>query len=283
MTSAIIGSNGFLGKSLKRYADKFLDEEWVGITRENYSMWAGSKQWNRVVWCAGMSSKIQCEKNKEQCYQANYLDLLKVLVDFKFEQFIFISSFDVYPEDIDEPVEEDASEAVYISPRLETAGLPAPKISAYGVSKRLGEMAVAKIAQNRKKNFAYFRCNGFTGPNLSKNVIYDLTRPEPQLFVSWDSKFQYMHVNKFAELLFILAGHVNNDVINVTSPDVVTPADVANLLDVDFKKVRVPGDRVVPTVNAVMDVTKLERILNNLNIFVPSSREAILNWDKPLY
>jgi nucleoside-diphosphate-sugar epimerase len=270
MSSAIIGSGGFIGSALKRYADTFLNEEWIGITRDNYSRWAEYKKWNKVVWAGGMSSKLECNKNHDTCWTENVDNLRDAINDFTCEKFIYLSSYDVYAPCLINPKEEDAQSLSddYVS-----------SLSWYGKTKIAGEQVV-KIWD---KKYLVARCNGFVGEGLKKNVVYDLAQPNPQLFVSWDSKFQYMHTDTFAKILFSLTDIEDNKTINVTSPDILTPIDIAWLLRTNIKKVTMPTDKVVPKVDAVMDVTKMEQILNKLGMQLPSSREAILNWSKPLY
>jgi nucleoside-diphosphate-sugar epimerase len=266
MPSLIIGSSGFIGSALRRYADNFLEEEYIGVTRNNYDLWKGRK-YNRVIWAAGTSSKPECERDPGGCSKQNVGNLRTAIEDFECKQFIYISSLDVYQPKISVKTEGTA-----------TSIKDREGMSWYGLTKLQGEDLARQC-----DNYLILRCNGFTGPGLRKNAVYDLAQRDPQLFVSWDSRFQYAHTDKFAEILFALSKGVNNDIVNVTSPDVVTAVDVANILGVDLKKVKMPKDRIIPSIQAVMDVTKLENIFNKLSILMPSSREAILNWNKPLY
>jgi len=274
MSCVVIGSKGFLGSALKRWADKHRPgEEWVGIHRGNRDLWADQGlKWNTVIWAAGTADKRLCDEDKNKCLDLNILQLGKTLKDFPCDKFVYISSQSVYPDGWDPVVEEFES-------YQEEDEINVDNLSSYGASKYLGELIVQKYA----KTFLILRPNGFTGPGLKKNAVYDLlANGPPRLFVSWDSKFQYTHVDDFARILFILVAHTTrrSDIYNVTSPDVVTPIDVANLHNIDIKKVK--DKELKNRVQAVISTRKLEDFLRRHGYYVPSSKEAIKNWNESL-
>jgi hypothetical protein len=59
---------------------------------------------------------------------------------------------------------------------------------------------------------------------------------------------------------------------------VVTLIDVANIHDIDIKAVRTPNKKL-ERVRAVLDTSKLEEFLRINDHYIPSSREAIKNWN----
>jgi nucleoside-diphosphate-sugar epimerase len=258
--NAVVGSNGFIGSALKRYADKFRDEEWVGITRQNYSLYVG-KEFDTIIWSAGSASK---RMSREDLARDHILGVHLALRDFKHTTFVYISSQAVY-----EKCNDKAKESFPVRP---------DKLSDYAWAKYMGEKA---LKAEREKRFVIVRPNGFVGPKLKKNVVFDLTRTPPQLFVSWDSKIQYMHVDKFAEIMMdhIQCG-TSNYICNISARDSITPVKIAEILGVNIKDVKMPTDLIIPHVYAEMDVSRIER---NLNTLLPTCREAILNWNKPLY
>jgi nucleoside-diphosphate-sugar epimerase len=264
MANAIIGSNGFIGSRLKWYADNFLEEEWIGITRENYELWKGHR-FDTVIWAAGTS-----RKGAEDVFKINTRATMKALRDFSgASKFVYISSQAVYPEGMGKEYDELWR---YMSPT---------RLGKYGISKYYGETAV-ELAYERGDAGSYLiiRPNGFVGPGLKKNVIYSFAKDPPELYYTWDSKFQIIHTDVFAAVVFMLASSFSGEIFNVTSNQVITPRDVAAALGIDIKSVVQPKDRVPPYVHAVMDTTKLDTILKEANITLPSTEEAISKWNE---
>lgn len=263
MKNAIIGSNGFIGGALKRYADTHHKGEWVGITRQNYRDYI-NKKFDHLIWCAGTSSK---RAPKEDLYREHVLGVALALSDFRFRSFVYLSSQSVYNDTGKIASEKDP--------------IRINNLTDYGRYKLLGE----KLVKYSSPRWLCIRANGFVGPSLSKNVVYDLTQENPKLFVAWDSKIQYMHVDTFSEILFGLIYRWGswNQVINVTSTDPISPADIAHMLHLDIKKVKVPTNKVVPRLYAVLNTTKLQKILRYYNVHLPSSRDEVLLSIKEKY
>lgn len=262
MPSAIIGSNGFIGSALLYFAKTYLEEEWIGINRDNYSFWKGQK-FNKVVWAAGQSSKIKCEQQKEECFKANYTDLINAIEDFPAKQFIYISSYDIYPVNI---MEKDESYVHYDPNQFPS--------SYYGGTKFAGEQALI----NKDNNYLILRCNGFTGPGLKKNAVFDIAATN-RLWVSWDSRFQYIHVDVFAQILFSLATKYSMAIFNLTSPDHITPVKIAEICGKDIKEIKQSKSIVLPRVQAILPVNKMLNALEKLSIPIPSSEEAVKYWN----
>ena len=257
MISAIIGSRGFIGSRLKWYADNYLDEEWIGIHKDNYEMWRGAT-FNNVIWAAGTARK---DLPYGTLYGLNVHNFIQMIRDFKIcSKLIYISSQAVYDEG--QGKETDVIHSAYLS--------------GYGKSKAEGELIASSF-----ESFLIIRPNGFVGPGLKKNVIHSLAKNPPELYYSWDSRFQIIHADIFAAVTFMLASSFNNEIFNVALPQVVTPAYVAEVMGVDIKTVVQPRDRVVPHVRAVMDTTKLETMLKGGLIALPTAEEAIRKWNEP--
>ena len=257
--NAIIGSNGFIGSALKRYADKLVEEEWVGITRENYSQWRG-KDFSTMIWCAGVASK---RASREDLIKDHIYGLSLALRDFSYNKFVYISSQAVYE---DSAKFMTANEDLVVRPE---------KLSDYAWVKYTGE----KIVRMNTNDWLILRPNGFTGPGLRKNVVFDLMSNPPQLFVSPFSEIQYMHIDKFAEL--ILGSNLlkkSCKKLNITAHDEINPRQIAEILGVSMDTVQIKDN--APRFSANMSVTKIEQLLN---IQMPSCREAVLNWNRPLY
>ena len=261
MANAVIGANGFIGSRIKWYADNFTAEECIGITRKNYDRWKGHR-FKNLIWAAGSARK---DLSDAELMETNALNVWKVLRDFHFEKVIYISSQAVYA---DPRLQHDYAEDHHVIPAF---------LSPYGLSKYLGEVVVKESCGS----WLILRPNGFVGPGLKKNVIHSLAKDPPEAYYSLDSRFQVIHTDIFAALVFMLAGSVNREVINVASADVVTPVDVANYMGVDLKAIQQPKDRVPPRVEAVLSTAKLERFLKRARIRLPTTEEAIRKWNEP--
>jgi nucleoside-diphosphate-sugar epimerase len=259
MVDACIGGKGFIGSAIVRYANTYTETECIAITRENYELWKG-KSFRNIYWAAGTARK---DLPFEKLEQLNALAVSDALQDFKYDKFIYISSQAVYNEG------KVGVESDLICPK---------ELSDYGYSKYKGETAVIDYAPS----FLVIRTNGFTGPGLKKNVIHSMAKNPPELYYTWDSKAQYIHVDHFAHILFKLASRYSGEIFNVTSPDWITPVDVASIFGIDVKKVKAPADRILPHVVAIVNTEKMERVLRNeLWEPLPSSKEAVKFWNEP--
>jgi dTDP-4-dehydrorhamnose reductase len=94
--NAIIGSEGFIGSSLIRYTKLFTNSTWIGITRNNYQH-AKFEKYDTIIWAAGLSSKPKCYAQPEECLKQNVGNIKRALMEYEYNKFVYISSFDVYP------------------------------------------------------------------------------------------------------------------------------------------------------------------------------------------
>mgnify|MGYP000933601590 CR=1 FL=1 len=256
--NAIIGSKGFIGSALKRYADNYHQWEWVGVTRDNHAD-CNIVPYDTIIWVAGAASK---RVSRETLIEDHIVGLLKVLRDFNYRKFVYVSSQAVY---------EDS--AKYMTAHEDLVVKP-EKLSNYAWVKYMGE----KLVRANVNDWVIVRPNGFTGPGLKKNVVFDLMDKPPRLFVSPYSRIQYMHVDRFAEIMLEHVIKQNCKKLHVTAKDSITPPEIAQTLGIDFALVDIAKD--APMLTANMSVTKTEHLLN---IQMPSCREAVLNWNRPLY
>ena len=266
--NAIIGSNGFIGSALKRCADKHYSEEfiskWQGITRENYLEWAGT-HFNIVVWAAGNPSKEYCQENPERCMFDNAYSVLQALKDFPAKRFIYISS-----------------QAVYTGEQKEDSIIDISKLDTYGLSKYVGELMVKDFCELHQTGYTIIRPNGFTGPGLKKNIVHEIATGYT-LKKTWDSRAQYIHVDHFADivLFMVMGSFMNKQIINIAPPDVLTPIDIARILNRDLTQIKQPTNGNVRHTNAVMDVTKMFNLLNKYKRPIPTSERAVRLWNEP--
>jgi len=265
---AIIGSNGFIGSALKRYADTHYSEQflskWHGITRENYMGYRGNR-FNRVIWAAGNPSKEYCQENPERCMYDNAYMVLEALKDFPAYQFIYISS-----------------QAVYTGEQREDSFIDIAKLDTYGLSKYVGELMVKDFCGSHQIDYIIIRPNGFTGPGLKKNIVHEIATGYT-LKKTWDSRAQYIHVDTFADIVLFLTfnRYLDYKILNVAPPDVLTPVDIARILNKDLTQIKQPSNGNVRHTDAVMDVTKMFNLLNKYKRSIPTSERAVRLWNEP--
>lgn len=255
--SAIIGASGFIGSRLKWYADNFLDEEWIGITRENYRRWKGYR-FNKLVWAAGSARK---DLSSQELIEKNVVSLLDAIQDFPTDKIIYVSSQSVYNND-PEPNEE--------------SGVSFQNLSSYGRSKLLGEYVV----KNSFLDFVLIRPNGFSGPGLTKNVIFALTRSKPYFYYTPDSYAQYIHVDRFAQILFFLSDCCCSEIVNVAPKTTISPLEIASLLGISSDNIQLLDP---PRVQAKINTDKLHTLLAAANYAFPTNVEAVCQWNEPLF
>ena len=260
---AVIGGSGFVGSALVRYGNTHTETECISITRDNYKRWC-RHSFRNLFWAAGSARK---DLPPDVLHDLNATAVARALRDFEYDKFIYISSQAVYPAELECP--DETAEILHLKKYY---------TDPYGHSKIIGEANTRRIAEN----WLILRPNGFVGVGLKKNVIHSLAaKNPPETYYSWNSKFQIIHTDTFAVLCIILAAKYSNRVFNVTSPEVITPIDVANILGIDLKAVVQPRDRVIPHVNAILDVTKLMEALKTFNVCLPKAEEAIRKWNQP--
>lgn len=275
MLGAIIGANGFVGSALMRYVQILLVQqknyvgkgwpqrnvtEWIPITRDNYDLWK-SKSFSVVIWAAGNASKRECNQDPSMAYYSNAIGVLDALREFNPLYFVYISS-----------------QSIYGSTGSKESDVPNLKnLDAYGGSKYLGEKIIQDSDVTRT---LIVRPNGFTGPRLKKNIVYDLAHGN--LYNTWDSAAQYIHVDLFAYILLKMIVGRETGVYNLTSPDVITATDVADILGVDKQHIKQPsGENSRNYMHARVDVSKLIRFLEDRKLEIPSSEKAVRKWNEP--
>lgn len=183
----ILGGGGFVGSAFARLCEsRGLDH--AVVTRSNYSEHAG-KSCEVLINADGNSSKRLGESDPARDFELSVLSVKRSLVDFKFSKYVMVSSCEVYP-DVSSP--QTTREDAELSPAAQTP---------YGFHKRLAELCVMHACGD----WLVLRLAGMVGPGLKKNPIHDVLHGGP-LWVSPDSRMQYMHTDDVASLADKLAG-----------------------------------------------------------------------------
>ena len=183
----ILGGGGFVGSAFARLCEsRGLDH--AVVTRSNYSEYAG-RRCETLVNADGNSSRLLGGRDPVEDFERSVLTVKRSISDFGFSKYVLASSCDVYP-DVSSP------EAT----REDSAPDPAAQ-SPYGFHKRLAELCVAHACGD----WLVLRLAGMVGPGLKKNPVYDILHGGP-LWVSPDSRMQYMHTDDVAAAAMKIAG-----------------------------------------------------------------------------
>ena len=227
-TIALIGGSGFLGTEFIRASHYIDDVDFISITRNNYNYWsnmtAAKPDWKffKTIWVAGISSKLFCNENPEYCWDQNVDAVLRAIDDFPCEQFVYVSSLDVYPKSLKPEL------------RTEDICIDKSRLSSYGRCKYGGEEVVKEWADR----WLILRCNGFVGPGLKKNIVYDLNQNIPKVWVHPSSTFQFIHTDIFVDVVGILSRKYTNQVINVGPENPISVSEVAGILNIDHLQLK---------------------------------------------
>lgn len=205
----LLGGNGFVGSGFARWCAAN-GRELVVLTRTNYADYVG-KRCSIFVNANGNSKKPLAAQQPLFDFDASVRSVRASLVDFQFDQYVHLSSCDVYP-DCSSP-----------ATTLEEQVLDPSQQSPYGFHKSLAEQCVRHGA----KRHLICRLGGFVGPGLKKNAIFDIVWGE-KLWLDPDSELQFMHTDDCARIIMGLAesGAATNRTLNVCGAGVVRLREV---------------------------------------------------------
>jgi dTDP-4-dehydrorhamnose reductase len=213
----VLGGNGYLGSSLVKHGVHRGWDITIG-TKDNFNVLKNIK-WDLVINANGNSKKYLATKDPGLDFKLSVESVMASLFELKFDQYIYISSSNVY----NSPFENNDEESD-IYPLL---------LSQYGFHKWIAEQLVKKNASN----WLILRGGGFVGPNIKKNPIYDLLTGNP-LFVHPNSCFQFMSTENFADVVFTFLerGKLPNDIYNISGRNTTKLIDIINYMGLDSSK-----------------------------------------------
>ena len=208
----VFGAAGFVGSALVEHCRQNGIPH-AGIIRQNYAEYVGKAN-DLFINAAGNSSKRLANSDPAADFEKNVAATLKSILDFPTRRYVYLSTIDVY-HDVRNPAINS-----------ETAPLRPESMSRYGFHKYLAELLVRKYCPSH----ALLRLGGMVGPNLKKNAVYDIA-VENRLFVHPQSKYQYLHTARVAEVVFAAAGmSTTNLLLNVCGDGLVTPEQIQSWL-----------------------------------------------------
>lgn len=193
----------------------------VGLRREmslDDPLIAEQGPFDAIVHCAFNSAKHITQESAFAYFDDNVL-LTKRLTAIPHKKFIYISTLDIYPR-LGRPIQEDDP--------LDLSGLT----GLYAASKLFSEACVRELT----KNHLILRPSALLGTHMRANTTYRcLCEPHTQVFLSADSRYNYVLNTDIAEFV---ANGIKEDlcgVFNLASTGTVRLGDVAEALELDVR------------------------------------------------
>lgn len=248
-TCFVLGGAGFLGAALVAEAQR-RGYRAVAVTRADYDAHAG-QSCDVLINANGNSKKFLAAQDPKEEFDRSVRSVVRALHDFRSGCYVHLSTIDVYPEKSDP------------HGNAETATIDAARLSPYGLHKYLAE----QLARYYAPAGLLFRLGGFVGPGLWKNSIYDLLRGRP-LRVHPDSRYQYLHTRRLAEIVFdLLAAGVQGEVFNLAGDGTLALREIASWIP----GVTLPdAAESLPLEHYEVNVEKLKR-----RLALPATRDTV--------
>ena len=161
---ALIGSNGFVGKSIKKYILKDKNILVTCVTREDYDRARNEKEYDILINAAMPSKRFWAKQNPDKDFQETVEKTFKLVNDWKSSKIIQISS---------------------ISARSQLN-------TTYGRHKAAAEKLIDK------KNNLIIRLGPMYGESLNKGVLIDMKNNDP-VYISKESLYCFAPVDWVGE------------------------------------------------------------------------------------
>ena len=249
MRVGIVGGEGFVGSAFVRYLNK-IGVGVTAITRTNYVEHRGSS-WDLIINANGNSKKWLAEREPMRDFDLTVRSTLSVILDFKTDRYIHLSSIDVY-NDVSNV--DCNSEAVSIVPE---------RLSNYGTGKLLAETVVRKYSPD----WLIARLGGMVGKGLKKNSIYDLMNGDP-LRVHPKSAYQYLNTDDVARLVWTVASkNITCEVFNLCGDETVRLSEVQRWPGI------VSRDNGLRCEHYEINIDRIKEIVD-----VPKTRKTVLSF-----
>lgn len=198
MRIGVIGCNGFVGSALCRFIAK-TDNELTRIDRGNYNEFSNG-EFDILINSATPSKRYWALNNPLADFKATVGLTAEIVYNWHYKKLVQIST---------------------ISAKCQ---LNHP----YGINKHLAE----QLALNSNQNNLVVRLGNLFGEGLNKGIIYDIIKGNP-LFVSGDSRYSFIDVDKAAEIIF--SKLAKNGIENVNSRNTLSLKEIINEFGINIK------------------------------------------------
>ncbi len=198
MRIGVIGCGGFVGSALCGFIAK-TDNELIGINKKNYNDFINS-EFDILINSATPSKRYWALNNPLADFKATVGLTAEIVYNWRYKKLVQIST---------------------VSAKLQ---LNHP----YGIHKHLAEQLVL----NSNQNNLVIRLGNLFGEGLNKGIIYDIIKGNP-LFVSGDSRYSFIDVEKAAEIIF--SKLTKNGIENVNSRNTISLKEITDELGLNIK------------------------------------------------
>jgi len=166
-----------------------------------------------IIHCA-FNSNSQVNLNSLYQYLQDNVLLTKELISFPHKKFIFISSVDVYPKDVNLHLEDENIDMSAVN-------------SIYGITKLMSESLVKKYCEN----YLILRASAMLGKYSRRNsLIRMIEDTECELTLSYNSRFNYILHSDILDFIKFSISHDIKGTLNVVSSENITLLEVADML-----------------------------------------------------
>jgi len=200
MIIGIIGSNGFLGKEISKVLSIKNHFNVYNITKENYSNYFDT-YFDVLINANGNSIKYWANQNPLEDFDLSTKSVYKSIINFKFTNYIYISSMDVNKDNY------------------------------YGLNKKLSE----EIVKSLVKNYIILRCSVIVGNGMKKGVVKDIL-DEKEVHITKDSALQFISNIEIAHIIYtIIIKNLKQKVLNVGGIGNIKVEDIGKILNKKIK------------------------------------------------
>jgi nucleoside-diphosphate-sugar epimerase len=258
MKVAVLGADGFLGSRLSEYLSNYYVVS--KITRANYHKYT-SKKYDIFINAGGNSRRYWADSHPIEDFEASTKSVYQTFIDFKSEQYIYISSADVYDSHSNTRFTKEGA-------RINYTNLPP-----YGFHKFLSELIVRKYA----KSFNILRCCALIGPGLKKGPIKDLMDKTP-LHITMNSRLQFIGTREVSEIIRVLIKNgVEKQILNIGGEGSAQISDLAAMLSYEPKISEDARKQVYEmNVNKLKKIFRIKSSKQYARDFLKSAREREL-------
>lgn len=234
MRALVSGTSSGLGKFFKHalHADGYSRSSGLLPSKEPYDI---------IVHCAFNTANDLAESDPQ--YIHDTIGLTEKLLSVPHKQFVFISSVDVYPNNIQLCKEDSVFESNAISTN-------------YGRMKYKCELLV----RSKQPNYLIVRPTALLGPTMKPNSLLKILSGEKSLRLSGDSSFNYILYEDVLQFVSLIVSEKQSGVFNLAASNNITLAEVCKA----FKK-EVHFENKFTYVTGNIDNTKASKLLPIFN------------------